>query len=46
MRGAIGGTPYERGVVESGLPEEALAHPRHERTRAFLSRVLGAGRPA
>jgi polar amino acid transport system ATP-binding protein len=27
-------------VVESGGPDEVLASPRHERTRAFLSKVL------
>src|SRR5690349_19542698 len=27
-------------VVESGPPAEVFDHPRHERTRAFLSRVL------
>jgi polar amino acid transport system ATP-binding protein len=27
-------------VVESGPPGEVLANPRHERTRAFLSKVL------
>ncbi len=27
-------------VVESGDPREVIAHPRHERTRAFLSKVL------
>jgi polar amino acid transport system ATP-binding protein len=27
-------------VIESGAPEELLANPRHERTRAFLSKVL------
>jgi polar amino acid transport system ATP-binding protein len=27
-------------VVESGRPSELLASPRHERTRAFLSKVL------
>jgi polar amino acid transport system ATP-binding protein len=27
-------------VVESGRPDEVLARPRHERTRAFLSKVL------
>jgi len=27
-------------VVESGPPGELLLHPRHERTRAFLSKVL------
>ncbi len=27
-------------VVESGKPAEVLANPRHERTRAFLSKVL------
>jgi polar amino acid transport system ATP-binding protein len=27
-------------VVEAGKPSEVLANPRHERTRAFLSRVL------
>jgi polar amino acid transport system ATP-binding protein len=28
------------GVVESGAPREVLGNPRHERTRAFLSKVL------
>ena len=27
-------------IVEAGAPRELLAHPRHERTRAFLSRLL------
>jgi polar amino acid transport system ATP-binding protein len=27
-------------VVESGPPSDVLANPRHERTRAFLSKVL------
>ena len=27
-------------VVESGTPAEVLGNPRHERTRAFLSKVL------
>ena len=27
-------------VVETGTPREVLANPRHERTRAFLSKVL------
>jgi len=27
-------------VVESGLPRELLANPQHERTKAFLSKVL------
>jgi len=27
-------------VVESGPPREVIAHPQHERTQAFLSRVL------
>ena len=27
-------------VVESGPPEEVLDHPQHERTKAFLSKVL------
>jgi len=27
-------------VVESGAPDEVLARPRHERTRAFLARVI------
>lgn len=31
-------------IVESGPPDEVLVRPRHERTRAFLGRVLGEGR--
>jgi polar amino acid transport system ATP-binding protein len=27
-------------VVESGAPRAMLANPRHERTKAFLSKVL------
>ncbi|TAL40751.1 MAG: ectoine/hydroxyectoine ABC transporter ATP-binding protein EhuA, partial [Salinibacterium sp.] len=27
-------------VVESGLPKEVLANPKHARTREFLSKVL------
>ena len=27
-------------VVESGEPREVIANPQHERTRAFLSKVL------
>jgi polar amino acid transport system ATP-binding protein len=27
-------------VVETGPPREVLAHPRHERTRSFLAKVL------
>src|SRR6202043_150615 len=27
-------------IVESGNPREVLANPQHERTRAFLSKVL------
>jgi polar amino acid transport system ATP-binding protein len=27
-------------VVESGDPREVLANPKHERTKAFLSKVL------
>jgi ABC-type polar amino acid transport system ATPase subunit len=27
-------------IVEEGAPREVLAHPRHERTRRFLSQVL------
>nr|MBA3488142.1 amino acid ABC transporter ATP-binding protein [Longispora sp. (in: high G+C Gram-positive bacteria)] len=27
-------------VVESGAPREVLANPQHERTKAFLSKVL------
>ncbi len=29
-------------IVESGPPGEMLSRPRHERTRAFLARVIGA----
>jgi len=27
-------------VVESGLPREVLSNPQHERTKAFLAKVL------
>ena len=27
-------------IVEEGDPREVLAHPQHERTQAFLSKVL------
>jgi polar amino acid transport system ATP-binding protein len=27
-------------VVEAGPPREVLVNPRHERTKAFLSKVL------
>ena len=27
-------------VIESGDPRQVLSQPRHERTRAFLSRIL------
>jgi polar amino acid transport system ATP-binding protein len=27
-------------IVEAGDPREVIARPRHERTRAFLSKVL------
>ena len=27
-------------VVEAGNPREMLANPKHERTKAFLSKVL------
>jgi len=27
-------------VVEKGVPAEVFANPRHQRTRAFLSRIL------
>jgi polar amino acid transport system ATP-binding protein len=27
-------------IVESGPPREVLSNPRHDRTRAFLSKVL------
>jgi polar amino acid transport system ATP-binding protein len=27
-------------VVEQGTPAEVLDHPRHDRTRAFLQKVL------
>jgi polar amino acid transport system ATP-binding protein len=30
----------EGAVVESGSPDQVLVNPQHERTRAFLSKVL------
>ena len=29
-------------IVESGPPGEILSRPRHERTRSFLARIIGA----
>jgi polar amino acid transport system ATP-binding protein len=29
-------------IVESGPPDEVLSRPRHERTRSFLARIIGA----
>jgi len=32
---------FDRGdIIETGLPEEIFTHPRTERTRVFLNRVL------
>ena len=31
-------------ILEEGPPEEIFSSPREERTRAFLARVLEAGR--
>jgi len=31
---------HEGGILEEGLPEQLFGHPQHERTRAFLSKVL------
>jgi polar amino acid transport system ATP-binding protein len=31
-------------IVESGPPEQVLSAPREERTRTFLTRVIGSGR--
>ena len=33
-------------IVETGPPGEVLERPQHERTRAFLSRVINAAAPA
>jgi len=30
----------EGKIVEGGVPEEFFNHPREERTRLFLSRIL------
>jgi len=35
---------YEGVVHEEGPPEQLFGHPREERTRAFLKRILEAGR--
>jgi polar amino acid transport system ATP-binding protein len=29
-------------IVEAGPPDEVLSRPRHERTRSFLARIIGA----
>ncbi len=32
---------FDKGVVlEEGVPEELFAHPAHDRTKTFLSKVL------
>ena len=31
-------------ILEEGTPEEIFRHPREERTRRFLQRVIEAGR--
>jgi polar amino acid transport system ATP-binding protein len=35
---------YDGVVHEEGPPEEIFGHPEHERTRAFLKRIIEAGR--
>jgi polar amino acid transport system ATP-binding protein len=35
---------YEGIVHEEGPPEQVFGNPRHERTRAFLKRIIEAGR--
>jgi len=35
---------YEGVVHEEGPPEQVFGNPRHERTRAFLKRIIEAGR--
>jgi polar amino acid transport system ATP-binding protein len=35
---------YEGVVHEEGPPEEFFAEPKEERTRAFLKRIIEAGR--
>jgi len=35
---------YEGVVHEEGPPEQLFGHPREERTRAFLKRIIEAGR--
>ena len=30
----------EGAIVEQGVPQEVFAHPRHERTQAFFSKIL------
>ena len=27
-------------IIEEGTPEQLFAHPQHERTKAFLSKIL------
>jgi len=41
-RGAADAVVFIDGglVVESGPPSEVFDHPKHERTRSFLSKVL------
>jgi polar amino acid transport system ATP-binding protein len=35
---------YDGVVHEEGRPEDIFGHPEHERTRAFLKRIIEAGR--
>lgn len=30
----------EGKIIEEGVPEEVFVHPKHERTRAFVSKIL------
>jgi polar amino acid transport system ATP-binding protein len=35
---------YQGVIHEEGPPEQIFGHPQQERTRAFLSKIIEAGR--
>ena len=40
----LGTTNSAVAIVEDGQPEQLFSNPKHERTRAFLSKIIASGR--